>query len=45
VEPFGVVLPVREVIRLPPPDQSWMSDPIPPERPVSWALPVVSAPV
>jgi hypothetical protein len=43
VEPFDVLLPVREVIRLPPPDQSWMSDPIPLDRPVSWALPVLGA--
>lgn len=45
VEPFGALLPVRDVIRLPPPDQSWMSDPIPPDRPVAWALPAVGAAV
>lgn len=44
-EPFGALLSVREVIRLPPPDQSWMSDPIPPDRPVAWALPVLGAAV
>jgi hypothetical protein len=43
VEPFGALLPVRDVIRLPPPDQAWMDEPIPPERPVAWALPAVAA--
>lgn len=43
VEPFGALLPVSEVIRLPPPDQTWMDEPIPPDRPVAWALPVRGA--
>jgi hypothetical protein len=36
-EPFVRLRTVAESLALPPPDQSWMEDPIPPRRPVAWA--------
>lgn len=37
LEPFARLRTVAESLVLPPPDQSWMEDPIPPQRPVAWA--------
>ena len=36
-EPFAELLTVAESLALPLPDQSWMDDPIPPQRAVAWA--------
>jgi hypothetical protein len=37
VEPMPALRPVRELLALPPPDQSWMREPMPPDGPVAWA--------
>lgn len=36
-EPLPALRTVADVLAMPPPDQSWMDDPIPPRQPVAWA--------